>query len=271
MFIPSYINDILNILYTNGFSAFLVGGCVRDYILGRSTNDYDITTNATPSEMLGLFGGYEISDCGIKHGTVCVIICGHMVEITTFRKDVGYDDNRHPNKVFFANNLEDDLARRDFTINAMAYSQQTGIVDIFGGINDIEKGIIRCVGDPVVRFNEDALRIMRCVRFSSQLGFNIERSTYEAMEQCKQNIAFLSKERILSELYKTLCGDFVADTMLKNRDIIFEIIPELKPADGFNQNSPYHIYDVFEHTIRTIPHVPKDNALRLTMLLHDIG
>ena len=271
MNIPTYINEILSILYSNGFSAFLVGGCVRDYILGTTSNDYDIATNATPDEMLNIFKEYDTSTCGIKHGTVCVIIDKHFVEITTFRKEASYDDNRHPNKVYFAEKIEDDLARRDFTINALAYSEQTGIIDLFGGMQDIEKGVLRCVGNAEERFNEDSLRILRCLRFASQLGFSIDVSTLGAMMKCKHKIKFLSKERILTELNKTLLGDYVVDTLLKYKEILFEIIPQLKSIDGLQQNSPYHIYDVYEHTIRTLPHLPKDNALKLTMLLHDIG
>lgn len=271
MIIPSYINDIINKLNDSEYSAFLVGGCVRDSIIGRKTNDYDIATNATPTEMLEIFKNYTTTTCGIKHGTVCVIIDKKFIEITTFRKEIGYDDNRHPDKVIFANTIEEDLARRDFTINALAYNKETGIIDIFDGEKDITKGVIKCVGNPEERFSEDSLRILRCIRFASQLGFSIEEETENAMLKCKDKLKFLSKERILAELEKTLLGDYVVDTLLKHKEILFEIIPKLRDIDGLEQNSPYHIYNVYEHTLRTLPHLPKDGVLRLAMLFHDIG
>ena len=271
MEIPFYIQNIINTFEENGYSIFLVGGCVRDFLLKNKINDFDLTTNALPQEMHKILKGFKLIDTGIKHGTVSVICDKKTVEITTFRSDGKYIDNRHPENVTFSKTIDKDLKRRDFTINAMAYSNKTGLVDLFDGKKDLENGIIRCVGDAEERFSEDSLRILRCLRFASRLGFQIEEKTSLALKSKKELLCSLSAERVLKELQGILVGDFAAETLYKYREIVFELIPELKPLDGFSQNSPYHSYDVFLHTIVSLAYVPKDKTLRLTMLLHDIG
>ena len=209
-------------------------------------------------------------ETGIRHGTVSVLLDGELFEITTFRTESGYSDHRHPDRVDFSNDIKDDLSRRDFTVNAIAYSP-SGYVDVFGGRADIEARIIRCVGDPEVRFSEDALRILRAMRFSAVLGFEIESETKRAMLRCKKLLKNVSAERIFVELKKLLCGKNAFAVLSECRDIIFEIIPELEACDGFNQQTPHHVYDVYGHIIRSVEAVACDAVLRLTMLLHDVA
>lgn len=271
MIIPNYIKNIIDAVEEKGFSIYLVGGCVRDYLLGKPCNDFDLTTSASPLEMHEVLKGFKLVDTGIKHGTVSVICEEGTAEITTFRSDGAYIDNRHPETVTFSSSIEEDLKRRDFTINAMAYSHKTGLIDLFGGKQDLEKGVIRCVGDAETRFEEDSLRILRCLRFASKLGFDIEEKTSLALKNKKSLLSSLSSERILKELEGILVGDFAPQIILKYKEIFFQIIPELEPLDGFLQNSPYHIYDIFLHTVVSLWYIPKDKTLRLAMLLHDIG
>ena len=271
MNIPNYILNIIGLLEEAGFSAYLVGGCVRDFFLGKACQDFDMTTNASPEQIKNVFKDYKTLDTGIKHGTVGVVCGEGLVEITTFRSDGSYLDNRHPDKVSFSKSIEDDLLRRDFTINAIAYNCKTGFIDLYDGKNDIKNKIIRCVGEPRKRFEEDSLRILRALRFASTLGFEIEKETSLAIKEKKHLLSNLSAERILKELYGILNGDYVKDILIEYKEIFFEIIPELKPLDKLEQNSPYHIYDVYEHTAVAVENAPKDNSLRLAMLLHDIG
>lgn len=263
---------ILSELEKNGFEAYMVGGCVRDMIMGRKCHDTDITTNARPEEILGVFRDYKVIPTGIKHGTVTVLADGIPYEITTYRIDGEYTDHRRPDNVEFTSDLTSDLARRDFTVNAMAMDRNGNIVDPFGGKADIEAGIIRCVGEPVKRFSEDSLRIMRAIRFASQLGFTIDEPTAAAVHSMKESLGSVSRERIRDELDKLLCGMNCLKVLLGYSDVITEIIPELKPCIGLDQRSPYHRYNVWEHTVRAIASAPEnDTVLRRTLLFHDIG
>ena len=270
MNLPQKVSYIISALESAGFSAYAVGGAVRDSIMGVQANDWDITTSALPQEVKAVFSQLPVIETGIKHGTVSVILDGEQFEVTTFRTESGYSDHRHPDSVSFSNNIEDDLSRRDFTMNAIAYSER-GFVDTFGGMADIKAGIIRCVGDPETRFNEDALRILRAARFSSVLGFEIEEKTKSAMRKCKGLLKNVSAERIFVELKKLLCGKNVFAVLDECRDIVFEIIPELSACDGFDQKNHHHVHDVYGHIIRSVEAVDCDVVLRLTMLLHDVA
>ncbi len=267
--------EILSTLENAGFSAYIVGGCVRDTLMGIPIHDYDITTNALPKQIIEVFSDHKVIPTGIKHGTVTVIHNDEPFEITTFRIDGEYTDSRRPNSVTFTANLREDLARRDFTMNAIAMDMNDKIYDPFGGEEDIRKGIIRCVGNPIERFTEDALRILRAVRFSSILGFDIEKNTAHAIHSLKNRLDNISVERISVELMKLLGGRNCISVLLKYRDIIGQIIPELIPAFDLDQRSPYHKYDVYEHIVRAVDAVPTNiegaDVLRLTMLLHDVG
>lgn len=269
--IPEYARIAMKILNENGFDAFVVGGCVRDSIMGKDANDWDMTTSATPEETLEVFKDFRTIPTGIKHGTVTVLIDKQPLEITTFRIDGEYTDNRRPDSVNFTRNIENDLSRRDFTVNAMAYNEKNGIVDLFGGVNDIQNKIIRCVGDPDKRFNEDALRIMRAVRFSSTLGFEIEKETAESIRRNKHLLKNIAAERIRVELEKLLLGDDAERILFQFSDVIFEIIPELEKTFGVEQNCPYHIYDVWHHIVKSVAVSEKNKYVRLAMLLHDIA
>ncbi len=267
--------DILSILEKAGFSAYIVGGCVRDTLMGIPIHDYDITTNALPQQIIEVFSDHKVIPTGIKHGTVTVFHNDEPFEITTFRIDGEYTDSRRPNSVTFTVSLREDLARRDFTMNAIAMDLNGNIYDPFGGEDDIRNGIIRCVGNPTERFTEDALRILRAIRFSSVLGFDIEEKTAEAIHSLKSRLDNISAERISVELMKLLGGRNCVSVLLEYRDIIGQIIPELIPAFDLDQHSPYHKYDVYEHIVRAVNAVPTDiegaDILRLTMLLHDVG
>lgn len=269
--IPEYAKIAMKELNQNGFEAFVVGGCVRDSIMGKTANDWDMTTSAEPSETLDVFKKFRTIPTGIKHGTVTVLIDKQPLEITTFRIDGKYTDNRRPDSVNFTRDIENDLSRRDFTVNAMAYNDEDGIVDLFGGMEDIKNKIIRSVGDPDVRFNEDALRIMRAIRFSSTLGFEIEEKTAESIRRNKHLLKNIAAERIRVELEKLLMGKDAQKVLLDFSDVIFEIIPELKETYGLKQNCPYHIYNVWEHIVKSVAVSKEDKNIRLTMLLHDIG
>lgn len=269
--IPDDVRKVIDILNNNGYKAYVVGGCVRDSVMGRTPNDWDVTTDAAPEKIKELFSSFRTVDTGIKHGTVLIVSGRTPVEATTFRIDGEYTDNRHPDAVTFTKNVCDDLARRDFTINAMAYNDKEGIIDPFGGIADIEKKIIRCVGDADKRFNEDALRIMRAVRFSSVLGFDIEEKTAESIHSNKNLLSAIACERITSELMKLLCGDNVFNVLSEFRDVIGVFIPELTLEFDFRQYGKKHGYDVWMHTVHTVNNIENDPILRLTMLLHDTG
>lgn len=264
---------ILNLLSQNGFTAYIVGGCVRDYILGNTGGDIDITTSALPAQIKSVMlqNDIKVVETGLKHGTVTAVLNHIPYEITTFRTDGDYLDNRHPENVRFVTDVKEDLARRDFTMNAIAYNQTDGFVDAFGGVTDIENKIIRAVGDPDKRFKEDALRIMRAVRFASVLGFEFEEKTKQAIIRNKELLKNVSAERVFTELSKLLLGDNVLNVLDEYKEVIAVIIPELEPTFNCVQNNPWHIYNVYQHIIHAVAFAPKDVDIRLTMLLHDIG
>ncbi|NMP37090.1 MAG: HD domain-containing protein [Clostridiales bacterium] len=269
--VPERVLKIIKRLSGSGFEAYAVGGCVRDSLMGKTPNDWDITTSALPQQIKAALPEYKSIDVGIQHGTVCIISEGEKVEVTSFRTDGKYTDNRHPESVSFTSSLHEDLSRRDFTINAMAYNDKDGIVDIFGGAADIRKHIIRCVGEPERRFNEDALRILRGMRFASVLGFEIEEDTAKAIHSNKSLLENISAERINAELDKLLCGGAAKRILLEYSDVFQVFIPEITECIGFHQYGKKHAYDVWEHICHTVGEVEGDRILRLTMLLHDLG
>lgn len=264
---------LISLIKENGYNAYAVGGCVRDAIMGREAGDIDITSSATPSQLEALLEKNNIRfvETGLQHGTISAILNHIPYEITTFRCDGAYEDNRHPQSVEFVTDLKEDLARRDFTINAIAYNDKEGFVDYFGGREDIKNKIIRCVGDAEKRFDEDALRIMRAIRFASQLGFNIEGKTKTAIFKKKMLLKNIAAERIYVELIKLLMGDYVENVLLEYRDVIAVIIPEIEPCFDFHQNTKWHLYDVYTHIAKAVVLAPKKDYLRLATLLHDIG
>lgn len=268
--IPDYVRKILEILENGGYSAYIVGGCVRDVLMGKAPHDYDVCTDCPPEQTVKLFSGFHTIETGLKHGTLTVMSQGEPVEITTFRSDGKYADHRRPQSVKFEKDLSEDLKRRDFTVNAMCYNDREGLIDLYGGAEDLQKGVIRCVGDPLERFDEDALRIMRALRFSAVLGFEIEENTAAAMRKLSDLLNSISSERIFTELKKLLCGNSAERILLEYRDIIGVIIPELIPTFECEQKCPHHIYSVYGHICKSVSFVPNDEELRLTMLLHDI-
>lgn len=269
--LPKEVATILNRIEESGYQAFCVGGAVRDCIMECTPGDWDITTSATPLETKELFSDFKTIDTGLKHGTVTILINKTPFEVTTYRIDGEYDDNRHPLSVEFTANLEDDLARRDFTINAIAYNPATGIKDYFGGAEDIKNKIIRTVGDPEKRFKEDGLRIMRALRFSSVLGFQIEEKTAQAIHQNKDLLKNISAERLQIELTKLICGKNAFNVLMEYPDVLSVFIPEIAPAVNHKQYGKKHAYDIWEHICHTVDTIPDDKILRLTMLLHDLG
>ena len=267
---PQAVREIIEVLEGAGYEAFAVGGCVRDAVLGREPADWDITTSAMPEEVKALFS--RTIDTGIQHGTVTVMKDHVGYEVTTYRIDGEYEDARHPKEVSFTSNLVEDLKRRDFTINAMAYNDRVGIVDEFDGIGDLEHKIIRCVGEPKERFGEDALRILRAVRFSAQLGFGIDEATKEAMKALAKNLEKISAERIQVELVKLLVSDHPDYLRVAyETGITAVVLPEFDECMKCEQNNPFHIYTVGEHTLHSLLQVENDKVLRLTMLFHDFG
>lgn len=269
--LPGKVNKLITHLEASGFEAYAVGGCVRDSLMGRIPNDWDLCTNASPDEMKRCFADFRVIETGLKHGTLTVLLEGETFEITTYRIDGEYSDGRHPDQVTFTRSLKEDLARRDFTVNAMAYNDTSGIVDYFGGRDDLEAGILRCVGEPELRFTEDSLRILRCVRFASQLGFTIENSTVKAMNSCLPLLDRVAAERIRVELEKLLCGPDAVTVLRHHRDIIAHIIPEIRPIFDLDQRNGYHIYDVWEHSLQVLSNIPAEPVLRLAAFFHDIG
>lgn len=268
--LPEKVNTIIITLQNAGFEAYVVGGCVRDSILGRQPEDWDITTSATPGETKALFE--KTFDTGIKHGTVTILLDREGFEVTTYRIDGKYEDNRHPKEVTFTRSLKEDLLRRDFTINAMAYNEKEGLVDIFGGLTDLKEKRIRCVGDAKQRFLEDALRILRGIRFAAQLGFSIEDETRAGMRELAPTLRKISAERIQAELIKMLVSDRPG-LLLEAYElgITAQFLPEFDRLMKTEQETPHHMYNVGEHTIHAIENVRTDKILRLTMLLHDMG
>ena len=269
--LPAGAAFVLARLNQHGFQAYVVGGCVRDSLLGRAPKDWDVCTDALPEEMQRVFRDQHVIETGLKHGTLTVMYDHEPYEATTFRVDGEYTDHRHPDEVRFVKDVRDDLSRRDFTINAMAWHPESGIVDAFGGQEDLKAGLIRCVGDPDQRFGEDALRMMRALRFASVYGFEIEAGTAAAIHRLKHTLAGVAAERIRVELAKLLCGRGAGRMLREYRDVIFTILPQLAPMDGFDQRTPFHAYDVWEHTVRAVENAPANETLRLTMLLHDSG
>ena len=271
MVISNNALKFINILEENGFEAYLVGGYVRDCIMNRKSFDIDITTNAKPEQVEEAFSQFQVYKTGIEHGTVTVIIDKVSVEITTYRTEDVYSDNRHPDNVLFCSSLEDDLSRRDFTVNAIAFNPQNGIIDLFGGREDIERRIIKCIGTPEVRFKEDALRILRALRFASVLGFEIEEETEKAIHKSKKLLENISRERIASELKKTLCGKNIKSILTRFFDIFSFILPEIEATQGFNQHNFHHKYDVLMHTAVVLDSIEPEPILRLAALFHDCG
>lgn len=271
MDMPKNVDTAINLLQSAGFEAYVVGGCVRDSLLGKTPNDWDITTSAKPEDMKSVFINFHCIDTGIKHGTVTVVIDGEPLEITTFRLDGEYEDNRHPKSVTFTSNLGADLGRRDFTVNAMAYSKMTGTVDLFGGQNDLKNKIIRCVGDPDRRFNEDALRILRALRFASALDFEIEEKTAQSLLKNRALLGNISEERIAKELLKLVCGKGAKRILTDFAPVLFEILPELQPMYKNSHDNPHHCYDIYEHTLIAVESIDPEPTLRFAMLLHDCG
>ena len=269
--LPSAVSELISRLEQSGFSAYAVGGCVRDSILGLRPNDWDLCTSALPQQMQHVFRDLHTVETGLKHGTLTVVVDHVPYEITTFRTDGSYTDHRHPDSVSFVDNVKDDLARRDFTINAMAFSPKTGLADPFCGRNDLAAGIIRCVGDPEKRFDEDALRILRALRFASVYGFAVDPSTDRALRRMAPDLKHVVAERIRTELLKLLCGKACGQILRGYPDVLAEILPDLRPMIGYDQRNHHHSWDLWEHTVRAVENVPPDPVLRLTMLLHDTG
>lgn len=268
--LPDKVHRIISTLEEAGYEAYAVGGCVRDSILGREPNDWDITTSAKPEETKRLFP--RTIDTGIRHGTVTVMLDKEGFEVTTYRIDGDYEDGRHPKEVTFTASLEEDLKRRDFTINAMAYNERCGLVDIYGGLEDMEAGVIRCVGDADERFTEDALRMMRAVRFSAQLGYRIDKATQDAITMLAPSLQRISAERIQVELIKLVISphpDYLRTAY--ETGITAQVLPEFDLCMKTPQNNPHHCYNVGEHILHSMLAVEADKVLRLGMLFHDIG
>ena len=264
------VKNVLLRLESAGFAAYAVGGCVRDTLRGVTPHDYDITTAARPEEVLALFDGYAIPT-GLQHGTVTVRMAGESFEVTTFRADGPYTDHRRPDSVVFSESLEEDLARRDFTVNAMAMDLRGQVYDFHGGQADLQAGILRCVGDAETRFGEDTLRILRCLRFASVLGFTIEAETAAAVEKCAPLLRHIAAERIREEMTKLLCGDNAVEILLRYPHVFAVFLPEILPCVGFDQQNVHHLYDVWQHTAHAVGNAPQDPLLRWTLLLHDLG
>ncbi len=281
MIVPKGASEVIRALETAGYEAYLVGGCVRDMLLSEidsrvEPHDWDICTSAKPDEMKMAFSGHRTIDTGLKHGTITVLMPDGQYEVTTYRIDGTYSDGRHPDFVAFTNSITEDLSRRDFTINAMAAATDengsaTGIIDPFGGKDDLVRKRLRCVGEPTARFDEDALRILRAIRFASRLGLEIDRATHEAMLDRRSLLQRISVERIMDELGKILLTDLGWDYLRKYRDILIEILPEIRPCVDFAQHNPWHCYDVFDHILISVGKAPMDLTMRMAMLLHDIG
>lgn len=268
--IPEFVKNVLRDLESAGYEAWCVGGCVRDLRLGREPVDWDVTTSALPEETLAVFGSRAIPT-GLKHGTVTVRTEGQPMEVTTFRKDGAYRDHRRPETVTFTDSLEEDLARRDFTVNAMALDLRGSFRDPFGGLDDLERGLLRCVGEPDRRFGEDALRILRGLRFSACLGFTLETETAASIRKNRALLRKIAPERIWAEFSRLLTGDWAAQVLRAYPEVPGVFWPELTPLVGFDQRTRHHCYDVWEHTLHALAAVEPDVVLRCTMLLHDVG
>ena len=271
MNIPQYVNDALITLEKAGFEAYLVGGCVRDSLLGISPNDWDVCTVATPEQIQAVFAHNVVIPTGIQHGTVTVICNDIPLEITTYRTESEYHDHRHPETVTFVKTIEEDLSRRDFTVNAIAYHPSRGIVDPYDGVSDLKSRTLRAVGNPRKRFEEDALRILRAFRFACVYGFDIEECTKTAMLDRADLLQHVAAERIQSELKRLLMGAYVRVAVHELYPILFSVLPELEACRGVDQHSPYHCFDVLVHSISCVGQAQPDLSVRLAALLHDIG
>ena len=270
MFLPDCVLLCIRTLENAGYEAYAVGGCVRDALLGLTPHDYDLCTDATPAETARLFGHYTLVRSGEKHGTIGVVMEKQVIEITTFRTEGGYQDSRHPGWVQFVPNVEEDLARRDFTVNAMAYSPSRGYIDPFGGQNDLQRGILRAVGDPQKRFSEDALRILRGVRFAVRFSLTPEPDTLAAMKALSPLMDNLARERVFDELCKLL-PLVTARDFATYAPVLTQVLPPLAPCVGFLQHNPHHLYDVYTHIAHTVEAAPPQLAVRWAAVLHDCG
>lgn len=268
--VPDAVRFVLEKLSENGHSPYLVGGCVRDMLRGTAPDDYDVTSAAKPAEVMALFGE-NAHPTGLAHGTVTVALDGAAVEVTTMRRDGAYRDGRHPESVSFTDDILEDLARRDFTVNAMALSPDGVLVDPYGGRADLKKKLLRCVGEPKRRFTEDALRILRLLRFSSVLSFVVEEKTAAAAQELRGALSLVAHERVFAELNKLLLGEDAGRVLLDYPAILGAVLPEILPCVGFDQKNPHHCYDVWGHTARAVAAVPRERVLRWTMLFHDLG
>lgn len=269
--LPAPVQQALAMLTQAGFEAYVVGGCVRDAMRCASPADWDCTTNAKPDQICACFRDFHVIETGLQHGTVTVVIEHMPIEITTYRIDGVYADHRRPDSVTFTDSLTDDLARRDFTVNAMAYHPSRGLIDPFHGTEDLAAGVIRCVGNPADRFDEDGLRILRTMRFASVLDFAIAHETAGAVHKQKSLLNHISAERINTELTKLLCGAGAERVLTEFADVLFTVLPELAPMHGFAQNNPHHDYDVYIHTMKAVTAIPPEPILRWSALLHDSG
>ncbi len=270
MVLPEPVKTCLNALKEKGYDAYVVGGCVRDALLGLTPQDYDLCTNATPEQIAEVFSQYELVRSGEKHGTIGVVLEKQVYEITTFRTEGGYSDSRHPDWVNFVSSVEEDLSRRDFTVNAMAYSPDRGYIDPWGGQKDLQSGILRTVGDPKKRFTEDALRILRGVRFAVRYHLAPDPDTEQAMNALAPTMDKLARERVFTELCKLL-PLVTAQDLIRYKTVITQVIPQLQPAVDFDQRTPHHRYDIYTHTAYAVEAVPPTLPLRFAALLHDIG
>ena len=270
--LPPQVLRAISMLNAAGHRAYVVGGAVRELLRGKGTvTDFDLTTSARPEETEGVFAGFRLIETGLKHGTVTVLLDGLPLEITTFRVDGTYSDGRHPDGVSFTPSLERDLERRDFTINAMAYHPQEGLIDLHGGREDLKAGLIRCVGDPDRRFREDGLRMLRCMRFAAVLGFRIEERTGAALVRCRALLDDIAHERVREELTKLLCGQNAGRVLEEYAPVAAQVLPEIAPTFGFDQRTPWHDKDVWHHTLAAVDAAPEDPVLRWAALLHDLG
>ena len=269
--IPDNVNLILNKLKSSGYEAFIVGGCVRDSLLGIEPNDWDITTSAKPDEIKSVFSDYQLIEIGERHGTIAVVLNYKPYEITTYRVDGDYSDNRRPDNVSFTDKIDEDLSRRDFTVNAMAYNNEKGLVDPFNGELDLQYKALRCVGNPDTRFNEDALRILRALRFASVYNLSIEGNTSNSIVRNRLLLNNISAERIQSEFSKMLCGENINFILRRYKDVIAVFLPEVVATFECEQNTPHHNKSVWRHTTAAVSNIENDLILRMTMFLHDIG
>ena len=268
--IAPQVKKIMGIMKENGYESYAVGGAVRDLLRGGEPCDWDMTTNARPEQIMALFEGHAIPT-GLQHGTVTVRLDGISVEMTTYRVDGAYEDHRHPDCVEFTDELTEDLKRRDFTVNAMAMDEEGNVTDVFGGQADLAAKRIRCVGDPKQRFEEDALRILRAIRFSSTLGFPLEQETDAAVHAEAPMLQTVAAERLREELLRLLCGRDVLRVLLEYSDVLGVFLPEILPSVGLDQRNRHHCYTVWEHIAHTVSYVPPEGLLRMTMLIHDLG